>query len=75
MEVVEEGRVKPKSLLVRSVSGSVFITVRNITTLSGSLWYTPSFRGNGGVNQSSVETEADSPEYQDCNSLQNSEGA
>ena len=72
MEVEEEGREKPRSSLERRVSESVFITVRKMTTLSASPWYTPIFSGIDGVDQASVVTEADRPVYHDHSSLQNS---
>ena len=75
MGVVDEGREKPRSLLVLKDLERVFITVRKLTTLRGSPWYTPMFRETGGVDQVSVVTEADKPEYHDCSNLRNSGGA
>ena len=73
--VVDEGREKPRSLLVLKDSERVFITVRKMTMLRGSPWHTPIFRGTGVVDQMSVVTEANNPEYHDCNHLRNSGGA
>jgi len=72
MVTEEEGRVKPRSLLVQRVSERVLMTVRKMATLSGSPWYTPTPRGTGAVHHSSEEIVADSPVYIDCMSLQNS---
>ena len=49
------GRVKPRSFLEQRVSERVFITVRKMTTLRGSPWYTPISRGTGSVDHVSVE--------------------
>ena len=73
--MVEDGSVNPRSSLALSVSDREIITVRKMMTLGGSPWYTPNFKGNGGVNQLPEETVAESPEYHDCSSLQNSGGA
>ena len=75
MEIEVAGRTNPRSFLVLSVSDRVFITVKKITTLRGSPWYTPIFSGTGGFDHSSVEMVAERPEYQDCSNLQNSGGA
>ena len=75
MVIEEEGRVKPRSLLVQRVPERVLMTVRKMATVSGSLWYTPIPRRTGAVHHSSEEMVADSPVYIDCISLQNSGGA
>ena len=74
-EVEGEGRMNPRSFLVQRVSDRVFITVKKMTTLRGSPWYTPNLRGMESVDQSSVEMVADKPVYHDCSNLQNSGGA
>ena len=74
MGVVDEGREKPRPLLLQRL-GRVFITIRKMNMLRGSPWYTPMFRGTGGVDQLSVVTEADKPEYHDCTNVRNSRGA
>ena len=71
----DEGRVNPRSDLVRSVSDRVFMTVRKMATLRGSPWYTPIFSGTGGDDHSSAEMVADKPEYTNSSSLENSGGA
>ena len=71
MEMEDCGRENPRSLVQRE-SDSVFITVKKITTLRGSPWYTPSLRGMGSVDQLSDEMVADKPVYHDCS---NSGGA
>ena len=55
----------PSSFLVASVSESVAITVRKMTTLKGSPCSTPISRGITGETQSGVEIVAVRPVYQD----------